>query len=291
LIRKLRPDCIIGNFAAVNLCVLIGKVCGVPNRIAWYHTIAGAIDADSTLPQWKRSLLKLRKRWVYKHATRIIANSAAAAKDVQRNYGINPDKCMSLPFLIPEPAVRNNGENSNTVVCVGRLYPSKGQATLIRAAKRILEYAPQATIEFIGDGPERQHYETLATDLGVRDHCRFPGTLPFAQVLVRMAAAAVCVTTSRNEALGLASVEAQSVGTPVVASAVDGIIEVVADGVTGFLVQPDDPDAFAEKIIALLEDSEMRRAFGSRARKHFEDRFSNRNIARHAELFEQFVIN
>jgi len=289
LIREHRPDCVIGNFAAVNLCLLVGKICGVPNRIAWYHTITRAIDADSALPKWKRSFLKLRKRLVYRCATRIIANSMAAAKDAQKVYGVPDDKCMSLPFLIPDPPVRNSGGNSDKVVCVGRLYRSKGQATLIRAAKRIRESAPNVTIEFIGDGPERRNCEALAASLGVRDCCSFPGTLPLAEALTRVASAAVSVTTSWNEASGLASVEAQAVGTPVVASAVDGIMEVVLDGQTGFLARPDDADAFAEKIIALLKNDEMRRRFGLRAREHFEKTFSDRNIARHADLFERLV--
>jgi glycosyltransferase involved in cell wall biosynthesis len=289
LIREYRPDCLVGNFAAVNLCVLVGKVCGVPNRIAWYHSITQALETDSTLPKWKRALLKLRKRWVYRHATRIIANSAAAAKDVQTVFGTPGDKCLSLPFLLPEPRVRNDGGNADRVVCVGRLYRSKGQATLIRAAKRIRESAPNLTIEFIGDGPERQNYESLAASLGVGECCNFLGTLPLSEALSRVAAAAVSVTTSRNEALGLASVEAQSVGTPVVASAVDGITEVVLDGETGFLARPDDADAFAEKIVTLLENDELRRRFGKRALALFEGTFSNKNIARHADLFEGFA--
>jgi len=289
LLKKHRPDCIIGNFGAVNLCLTIGRICGVPSRIAWYHSIARALDTDSTLPEWKRSFLKLRKRWVYKLATRIIANSAAAAKDIQKVYGVPAGKCLSLPCLIPEPLARNSGENQDKLVCVGRLYRSKGQATLIRAAKRIRESAPNTTIEFIGDGPERQNYEALAATLGVADCCRFVGALPFSEVLIRMASATVSVTTSRNEALGMVSVEAQSVGTPVVASAVDGIIEVVIDGETGFLAQPDDPDDFAEKILALLKNPEMRSRFGMRAREHFEATFSNKNIARHAEILEQLA--
>ncbi len=289
LIREHRPDCVIGNFAAVNLCALIGKLCGVPNRIAWYHSMTRAIETDNAAPAWKRSFLRLRKRWVYRQATLIIANSVAAAKDVQNVYGAPADKCVSLPFLIPEPAVRNSGANSEKVVCVGRLYRSKGQATLIRAAKRIRESAPNLKIEFIGDGPERSDYEALAASLGVGDCCSFLGTLPLSEALVRVASAAISVTTSQNEALGLASVEAQAVGTPVVASDVDGLAEVVVDGESGFLARPDDADAFAEKIITLLKDGEMRKRFGLRAREHFETNFSDKNIARHADLFEQFV--
>lgn len=289
LIREHRPDCIIGNFGAVNLCVLVGKLCGVPHRIAWYHSIARALDTDSTASGWKRALLKLRKRWVYKFTTGIIANSGAAARDIQSVYGVPAAKCRTLPLLIPDPALHDSGERSDTVICVGRLNQSKGQETLIRAAKRIREAAPNVLIEFVGDGPERARYEALAASLAVQDCCRFIGALPLSDVLARMRSAAVSVTASRNEAFGLANVEAQAVGTPVVASAVDGITEVVLDGVTGFLARPGDPNDFAEKIIALLANAEMRLKFGRRAREHFLTTFCDKNIARHADVIEQIA--
>src|SRR5262245_36936780 len=52
LIRERRPDCVIGNFAAVNLCLLLSKVCAVPNRIAWYHSMSSAVDIDNVAPKW-----------------------------------------------------------------------------------------------------------------------------------------------------------------------------------------------------------------------------------------------
>ncbi|MGH9841789.1 MAG: glycosyltransferase family 4 protein [Blastocatellia bacterium] len=289
LIREHRPDCIIGNFGAVNLCVLVGKLCGVPHRIAWYHSITRALDTDNTAHGWKRALRKLRKRWVYKFATGIIANSVAAARDAQAVYGVPAAKCRALPYLIPDPALQNHGELSNKVICVGRLNESKGQETLIRAAKRIREALPNVLIEFVGDGPERRRYESLAASLGVGDCCQFIGALPLSDVLPRVSFAAVSVTASRNEALGLANVEAHAVGTPVVASAVDGITEVVLDGVTGFLARPGDPEDFAEKIIRLLTNAGMRKEFGHRAREHFLATFCNKNIARHADLIEQIA--
>jgi glycosyltransferase involved in cell wall biosynthesis len=288
-IRERRPDCIIGNFGAVNWCMLIGGLCGVRRRIAWYHSITRALDADSTAPGWKRALLKLRKRGVYQSATDIIANSAAAARDIQAVYGVPAAKCRTLSYLIPDPPHHNDGNAANLVLCVGRLNRSKGQETLLRAAPRIRQAVPDVTIEFVGDGPERGAYERLAAELGVRDCCRFAGARSLTETLVRQSQAAVSVTTSRSEALGLACIEAQAAGTPVVASAVDGLAEVVRDGDTGYLVPPDDPDALAARVITLLTNPALRRRFGQRAREHFLATFCDRNLSRHADIIEEIA--
>ena len=104
-----------------------------------------------------------------------------------------------------------------------------------------------------------------------------------------LARASVCVVTSKNEAFGYVGAEAQAVGTPVVASEVDGIVEVVLDGETGFLVPPEDAAAFAEKIKVLLLDDALREQFGVNAREHFLKTFSTSNIARHVDHLEQLT--
>jgi glycosyltransferase involved in cell wall biosynthesis len=291
LLRAQRPACIIGNFAAVNLSLLVGAWCGVPNRIAWYHTMTRAIELDHRTATWKSRLLKARKRLVYRFATQLIANSAAAARDLQRVYRVPADKCSVLPFLLPVPAPTQEppAHDPNRIVCVGRLDESKGQATLIRALPLIRQRCPQAQVIFIGNGQARPRYEGLAAQLQVSEACHFKGTLPLGEVLREMAAAAVCVSASQSEAFGLTNIEAQSVGTPVVASAIDGIKELVLDGETGFLVPADDATAFAQKISALLTDGALRARFGARARAHFAEKFSAQNIGRHAAWFEELV--
>lgn len=289
LLRRHRPDCIIGNFAAVNLCLLLGWLHGTRVRVAWYHTMRQAIEADDSVPQWKWVWLKWRKRWVYRLATQIIANSRAAAADIQQVFGVVPAKCAVLPPLIPTPELVNRVRQPNKIVCVGRVTTAKGTATLIRALPLIRQVCPDTFAKLIGDGPARKDCEALAASLGVSEACQFTGTLPLPEVLQEMASAAVCVSPSESEAFGLVNAEAQAVGTPVVASAVDGICEVVLDGETGYLVPPRNHAALAEKIVALLTQRELQERLGQRARQHFVENFSHRNIGRHAELFERLV--
>lgn len=289
LIKRFRPDCIISTFASVNVCTLIGWLNRIQHRVVWYRTMSQALEIDIKMSAWKIFLYRWRKRLIYRLATGFVANSQAAADDLQNVYGTNGKPCSVLHFLVAEPTINFTRTKTNEIVCVGRLHPCKGQETLIRAVARLKDVFPQITVDFIGGGREKENYERLAKSLEVEKNCRFVGSVSSAEVFCRMAAAAICVVPSRNEALGWVNIEALSVGTPVVASRVDGIKEVVLDGETGFLVAPTDVNAFAEKIELLLKDESLRTKFERQAGIHFKNNFSLAHITRHADFFESLT--
>jgi glycosyltransferase involved in cell wall biosynthesis len=84
----------------------------------------------------------------------------------------------------------------------------------------------------------------------------------------------IFVLPTRGDAFGIVFLEAMAHGTPVVASAVGGVPEVVEDGVTGVLAPPGDPDAFAEAIGRLAGDPALRRRLGEAGRRRLAERFS-----------------
>ena len=288
LIKKFRPDCIISTFASVNICTLVGWLNKVPNRIVWYRTMSRALEIDVQMPDWKIYFYRLRKRLIYRLATKLIANSKAAAQDLQKVYAINEEKSSVLHFLVEDPKI-DSPPRTDEIICVGRLHPCKGQETLIRAVAELKSSFPQIAVNFVGGGRERENYENLAKKLGVERHCRFSGAASSDEVFRQMAQAALCVVPSRDEAFGWVNVEAHSVGTPVVASAVGGIKEVVVDGQTGFLVAPDDVAALTEKIELLLKNTKLRKKFGKQSLVHFEENFSMRHLNRHTEFFENLI--
>jgi glycosyltransferase involved in cell wall biosynthesis len=101
------------------------------------------------------------------------------------------------------------------------------------------------------------------------ERCTFRDAVPHDEVLRRMAVARVVIVPSRSEAFGLVNIEAMSVGTPVIASAVDGIKEIVRDGLDGVLVAPDDSNALAKQITSLLNDPSRRAEMSQYARERF----------------------
>lgn len=290
VIKKYGPDCVIGNFAAVNLCLLVSWLNSVPHRWAWYHTMSTAIDAEARLPRRKINLLRLRKRIIYQLASKVISVSGAAALDAMKVYGLKPDKVsLVLPCLLPNLEITNELVDPNLIVCVGRLVKSKGQETLIRAAKIILQRNDKVRFEFIGDGPDKEYFLNLAVSLGISVNCLFTGNIPQKEVLQKMASAWVSVVPSYSEALGMVNIESLSVGTPVVASNVDGIREIIIDNKTGFLVPPRNHEVLAHKIQNILEDRFLRESFSKVGRQHFLEKFSYSSLPRQADQIEKML--
>jgi glycosyltransferase involved in cell wall biosynthesis len=105
-----------------------------------------------------------------------------------------------------------------------------------------------------------------------------------------MRQASVLVTPSRSEAFGLTNIEAMSVGTPVIGSAVGGIADVIQDGINGFLVPPDVPEILADAITRVLADSALRQRLSRAARERFLDVFEQRAvIAEQANWLESVI--
>lgn len=140
------------------------------------------------------------------------------------------------------------GVDGPLVLSVGRLVAMKGHALLVRALTRL----GGTRLALVGDGPEREALGALAREVGVEDRVRFLGRLPQEEVARWHAAADVVALASDNEGCPNALLEALASGTPVVASAVGGVPDIVADPVAGRLVARREPAAFAEALELVL---------------------------------------
>jgi glycosyltransferase involved in cell wall biosynthesis len=163
----------------------------------------------------------------------------------------------------PPGAVEPEPLDAGTFVFVGRLTEQKGLPVALAALRQVAE----ARLVVVGDGPERGRLDELAGSLGVGDRVTFTGSLQRGDVLRYLAGARAAVLPSLWENLPHSAVEALSVGTPVLASAVGGVPEVVHDGDNGLLVPPGDPDALAAGLERLLRDDALRDRLAAAARQ------------------------
>lgn len=159
---------------------------------------------------------------------------------------------------------------------VARLHRQKGVASLLRAAPRILSAFPEARTVVVGDGPQGGSLRREAQRLGLEGRFLFLGERKDAKAL--MALFDIFVLPSLWEGLPFVLVEAAALGKPVVATAVDGVPEILEDGKTGLLVRPGNPTALAEAVIRLLKDKEEARRLGETARKLVPPRFPLRRM-------------
>jgi glycosyltransferase involved in cell wall biosynthesis len=109
----------------------------------------------------------------------------------------------------------------------------------------------------------------LATDLGVEGCCDFQGHVSRQQVLHDVSRACLSVLPTRAEAASYVLIESLAFGTPIVASKVGGIPEIVRDGVDGYLVPPDDPETLAGTLVKLLGNPALRERLGQNSRQRF----------------------
>jgi teichuronic acid biosynthesis glycosyltransferase TuaC len=147
------------------------------------------------------------------------------------------------------------------VLCIGALIVRKNQRLLIEALPQL----PGATLMLVGQGPVEQAYRALATRLGVADRVRFMGNVPHHDLPAIFAAADVMALLSENEGLANAWVEALACGTPVVASDVGGIRELIKTADAGRIVERN-PAAIATAITDLLANPPSREAVAANVR-------------------------
>lgn len=184
-----------------------------------------------------------------------------------------------------------NGQQTPSIVCVGRLTQMKGFENLIHALNLIKD-----DIDFrchiVGDGDLRPRFEKLIADYGLQDRVVLEGVLDSAEVRKRITEAQIFAVpsvwddTDGQDGIPLVLMEALAVGTPAVASRLSGIPELVIDGQTGLLIEPGDVEALAAKIKNLLSDKDLRERLATRGRERIENEFDIAKNARQlAQLF------
>lgn len=148
---------------------------------------------------------------------------------------------------------------------VGRLAKEKNLDFLLEAFARVVTRVPKAWLVFASGGPEREHLEARARELGIAKRFIITGTLPHERVIDAYAGADLFVFASQTETQGLVIGESMAAGLPVVAVTASGVTDLVRDGVDGYLT-PHALEPFVERIVQLLEQPELRRLMGEQAR-------------------------
>jgi len=171
---------------------------------------------------------------------------------------------------------------------VGRLNAQKGIAQLLHA---IATTASVASLDVVGDGPDRAELEASARALGLTGRVRWLGAQTQAQLAPLYRAATAVVIPSEGEGLGLVAVEAQLCETPVIAFRSGGLPDVVSDGVTGILTPPGDVRALAVAMDALLARADRGASLGRAGRDAALARFSPAVAATHYQSIYESVVH
>ncbi|RNM17328.1 D-inositol-3-phosphate glycosyltransferase [Nocardioides pocheonensis] len=278
----------VGHYDAVHSHYWLSGQVGALARDRWgvplvhtMHTMAkvkNGLLADGDTPEPQARVIG--EEQVVAAADMLIANTDDEAKDLINSYAADPTRVevvhpgVDLDAFRPVPMADARARlglpaDADVLLFVGRIQPLKAPDVLLRAADALLRRDPsrrsRLVVAVVG-GPSGSGLEhptalaDLADALGLSDVVRFVPPVHRDELADWYAAATLVCVPSYNESFGLVAVEAQAVGTPVVAAAVGGLTTAVADGISGVLVDGHDPEDYARVFERIIDSPGLRAA-------------------------------
>lgn len=295
-IAQIRPDLIHAHFGVDAVDMLpVARRLGVPLLV----TLHGY---DVTMADREFRRMKTMG-WNYLAKRKALFNKAALLLpvsmylgEVTRGLGAPAAKIHPhyLGIPLPPATLMQPGAARRGVTFVGRLVRKKGVHRLLEALSILKQRGQSVPTTVIGDGPERQRLQDDAASLGV--DVVFRGARPHAEVLSAMASAEVfCMPSAPaesgdNEGLPIVYLEAQAVGTPIVAFDQGPVGEAIANGVSGLLGPVGDVEALADNLARVIGHSDRIAEMGRAGRRRVETLFDIRRQARILEEIYESVL-
>ena len=245
-------------------------------------------------PDYYKSLL-LQKigRYVMKRAARVRVISYAIFSQV-REQGISESKIrlvslrvdLNLFNPVSDTGKKEDKMGITKIGYLGRLVSGKGLEDLFEAMLILKSQNLSFNCLIFGVGSKEGELKKMAEDLNIKDKIEWRGFVPYSKVPEALAQIDIFVYPSWHEGFGRSIMEALAMEKAVVATRVGGIPDLINDGENGFLVEPHNPSALAQKIKELIEDKELREIFGKAGREWVSKKYEwNQGIKQFAQLF------
>ena len=293
VLREEKPDILHthlprADFAGVFRCLLLPHT-------RWVCSIHD-IYSKSWSGRWALPLFSC----VWRRADGLIAISHAVKDWLIQEHHIAPDKIRVIHYGIEaerfgrgvDPGRDATAVRGGKVIgTIGRLEPRKGHETLIRAMPEILHQLPEASLQIAGHDPWEygQVLQAVIAELELEQSIQLLGFQN--EVIAFLHTLDVFALASRSEGFGQVVIEAMAAGKPVVVGRIAPFTEIVLEGETGLLVEPENPKAFAEAICWLLTHPHEARCMGERGQGRVQSHFSaERMAAQTLSLYDQLLI-
>jgi glycosyltransferase involved in cell wall biosynthesis len=280
VVSRLKPDIIHAHSGKGGILGrLVGVILGIP--------VAFTPNAFSYLGQRgaRRALVVSVERLFALLPCFLVASSPSEAKRAIEEVGWKPERVtatFSNSVEVQRGQVEHSPKDNLGVLTVGRLCYQKNPEMLLRAARIVKARSDSITFTVIGAGYSDELGRKIAgliEDFNLADVVHVKPWVDSALVEQEMLESDIYVTTSRYESFGFATAEAMVKGLPVVATNIDGSVDLVEDGKSGYLVDVDDDEAMALCICRLAADSDLRMGMGAMGRERIKTLFNIRTNA------------
>lgn len=248
---------------------LAGRPC-----VSTLHHVPGEVSVRDHVKEWMSVTVSGRLGnlvFVSQASREAFANRFSERPERWRTVYNGVDLAKFSPGAASWPAKLPIRPGTPVVTIVAALRRPKGHRVAVEAWRSVVDRVPDATLLIVGDGDQRRPLERQVDRLGLGANVVFAGASTRIPDLLR--ASTLVALPSLTEALPTSLIEAAACGKAVVAANVGGVPEVVDDGKTGLLVEPQDVEGFADAVTTLLVDEVRRAEMERAARRAAEQRF------------------
>ena len=273
IIRRERPDVVHTHLDVIKYAVLAAKLAGVKKCVHTVHSLADR-EAEGRVQKIINGFY-FRRGWSVP-----VALTPEVRNSVAEFYGLPLSRVsviyngIDLSRCVPKTTYET-GETV-TILHVGRFDVPKNHPGLLEAFRLLLETHPECRLRLVGDGELRPDMEKLAQEKGIADFVEFCGMQ--SNVYPYLHDADIFTLPSIYEGNPMTIIEAMGTGLPIVASRVGGIPDMISDGESGLLVEPE-PQSICAGLTRLVGDAALRQRLGLAARKQSQT-FSAEHMAR-----------
>ena len=281
----------------------LAKVMGLESKcVGTIHTVGFDEQMETARDYWKYGfyltglytilsapppIIMLYGNFVYNQMDLNISISESNRNRASLIYKIPTDKITTIPSAVNSQFWNDISLKQaklrlghQIVLYIGRLAPRKGINYLLCAMSRITKHFPKAKLIIVGTGPLKHYLKDLSKRLGVQNSVTFLGYVSDEKIRELLVSADVAVVPSIFEGCPLVLLEAMAAGKPVVASAVQGISEVIQHQLSGLLVKPGNTHEIENAVIRLLKEKEFAKRLGENAKAAVREDYSWKRIAR-----------
>ncbi len=289
LLAARRCDAIQANWAINGLIAgLAGKITNTPV----ITTLRGEDKQRATQSKIDKFILRNCVKW----SSQIIAVSSEMHRSLMETFPQHREKIHFVPngvgdeFLAISPKKIDGEDRELELVIIGSLIHRKGVSQLIRALS-IIERRHPPILKIAGDGPLKDELIELSQQLGLANRVEFLGSIPFHTIAQQLAKSDALVLCSYSEGRPNVVIEAMAASLPVIATAIDGVTEIIDTGINGLLYNPDDIETLKHHIEYLIDHPERRQSLGHAARNTIiQNKLSWQSTAeKYLNLIEQSV--
>jgi glycosyltransferase involved in cell wall biosynthesis len=180
---------------------------------------------------------------------------------------------------------KKDKSEQKTIITSGRLVPWKGFDTLIRS----LPNMPEWRLLIAGDGPDKNRLIDLATELGVHDRVKLLGQLGRSELFTQISQSHIFALLTTFESFSFQTVEAMHIGTPVIASNIGILGEIVENGASGILIEPTDIAGFKSQVEKIMSDQGFRQSLVEKGKSRAALFSIDRTLDQLTEVFKELT--